>query len=113
MKAMKYRISSEQRRVLQNKVAAEIDVQMRDYLIKYDAMWLWAVAETLGFGKKRLEKLYKAFYDIRRRDKEFFQAEGFEGLLENETVRNLERIGVDMALLATKYGEPVVRTEVK
>ena len=113
MKAMKYRISSEQRRVLQNKVAEEIDVQMRDYLIKYDAMWLWAAAEALGFGKKRLEKFYKAFYDIRRRDKEFYMAKGYEGLLENVAVRNLERLGVDMALLATKYGEPVVRTEVK
>jgi len=112
MNAMKYHLTPEQKKIVQDKVAQEIDVQMRSYLTKYDALWLWAVAETFGFRKERLEKLYRAFYEIRKKDKAFYDVEGFEGLLENETVKALAGIGVDIEKLAAECGEPVVKTVV-
>lgn len=112
MNAMKYHLTAAQNKVVQVKVAEEIDKQMRSYLINYDALWLWSLARSLGFGKKRLEQVYKAFYEQRREDKAWYECEdGYEGLLENEAVKGLKNIGVDIIALA-EASEPVVRTHI-
>lgn len=113
MNALKYHMTAAQKKILKDRVATEIDVQMKDYLIDYDAQWLACVAEHCGWKKKRIEALYKAFYEIRRREKEFYGAKGYEGVLEHSATDALRNIGVDIRELAREYGEPVVKTEIK
>lgn len=110
MKAITSKMSHEQERILKLKVADEIHKQMESYLIQYDAMWLWAAARELGWGKQRLTRLYKAFYALREQDKNFFEANGYENLLESEAIRGLLRMGIDLTELRKEYGESVVKT---
>lgn len=104
------RLTNEQNRIIKLRVAEEIHKQMESYEIQYDAMWLWAVARRLGWGKKRLTELYKAFYSLREEDKNFFEANGYEGLLESVAYKELLRMGVDVEELHKQFGESVVRT---
>ena len=106
------RLSKDQERIVRSKVADEIDIQMRDYLVHYDAMWLYALARAYGWRKKRLERVYKTFYLLRQRDKARANGDGYGGYIESEAVRWLREWGVDMETLS-KMGEPVVRTEVR
>lgn len=106
------RLNREQERIVRSKVADEIDVQMRAYLIHYDALWLYALARAYGWRKKRLERAYRMFYQLRKRDKARAAGDGYGNLIESEAARWLKEWGVDMDELA-KEGEPVVRTEVR
>lgn len=112
MNAMKYHLTSAQKQIISERVAQEIRAQMSSYLLNYDAMWLWSAARTFGFGKARLEKMYREFYEHRREDKDFYECNGYEGLLESEAIKGLRDIGVDLIGLAEQYSEAVVETEV-
>lgn len=106
------RLSKDQERIVRAKVADEIDVQMRAYLIHYDAMWLYALARAYGWRKKRLEQVYRIFYALRERDKARAGGDGYGNHIESEAMDWLARWGVDMEKLSQE-GEPVVRTEVR
>lgn len=104
------RLTNGQDKIIKIRVAEEIHKQMESYLTQYDAMWLWAVARKLGWGKKRLTDLYKAFYALREEDKNFYEANGYENLLESVAYKELLRMGVDVEELHKQFGESVVRT---
>lgn len=106
------KLNKDQERIIRSKVADEIDAQMKAYLIHYDAMWLYALARAYGWRKKRLERAYRMFYQLRKRDKARAGGDGYGNHIESEAMEWLSRWGVDMNELA-KEGEPVVRTEVR
>ena len=111
MKAITNRLNKDQERIVRAKVADEIDVQMKAYLIQYDALWLYTLARAYGWRKKRLERAYRMFYSLRQRDKARANGDGYGGHIESEAMRWLKEWGVDMNELS-KDGEPVVWTEV-
>lgn len=112
MKAITNKLNKEQERIVRAKVADEIDVQMKAYLIHYDALWLYSLARAYGWRKKRLERAYKMFYSLRQRDKARANGDGYGGHIESEAMTWLSKWGVDMSELA-KNGEPVVKTVVR
>lgn len=112
MNALKYHLSSAQKKIVREKVADEIDVQMKAYLIQYDALWLYALARAYGWRKKRLERVYRIFYILRQRDKARANGDGYGGKIESEAIKWLKTWGVDMEELS-KEGEPVVKTVVR
>lgn len=61
-----------------------------------DALWLMAIASTFEVEPEELEAVYKELYAIRAEYMEFYESDGYDGLIELAAKHELRRIGIDI-----------------
>ena len=61
-----------------------------------DALWLMAIASTFEVEPEELEAVYKELYAIRAEYMEFYESDGYDGLIELAAKHKLRDLGVDI-----------------
>ena len=61
-----------------------------------DALWLMAIASTFEVEPEELEAVYKELYAIRAEYMEFYESDGYDGLIEIAAKHKLRDLGVDI-----------------
>ena len=61
-----------------------------------DALWLMAIASTFEVEPDELEAVYRELYAIRAEYMEFFESDGYDGLVETAAKIKLRNLGVDI-----------------
>ena len=61
-----------------------------------DALWLMAIASTFEVEPEELEAVYKELYAIRAEYMEFYESDGYDGLVETAAKIKLRNLGVDI-----------------
>ena len=61
-----------------------------------DALWLVTIARELELDEDRLKAVYKALYEVREEYMEFYESDGYDGLIEIAAKHELRRIGIDI-----------------
>ena len=73
-----------------------ISQAMRDIQKDIDALWLVTIARELEVDENRLKSLYRALYEVREEYMEFFESDGYDGLIEIAARHELMKIGIDL-----------------
>jgi hypothetical protein len=86
------KLTNKQRKVLAEEVKALFMERLEEYDLEFDAMVLYTLHKVFGFGKERLERLYKTYFhesdSLKKRYEE--DTPGFPAIAE------LQKIGVDV-----------------
>ena len=61
-----------------------------------DALWLMAIASTFEVEPEELEAVYRELYAIRAEYMEFYESDGYDGLVETAAKIKLRNLGVDI-----------------
>ena len=61
-----------------------------------DALWLMAIASTFEVEPEELEAVYKELYAIRAEYMEFYESDGYDGMIECAAKHKLRDLGVDI-----------------
>ena len=61
-----------------------------------DALWLITIARELDADEDKLKAVYKALYEVREEYMEFFESDGYDGIVEIAAKHELMKIGIDI-----------------
>ena len=75
-----------------------------------DCLWLMAIASTFEVEPEELEAVYKELYAIRAEYMEFYESDGYDGLVETAAKIKLRNLGVDIDRLQEELPR-LVKTE--
>lgn len=93
---LKQRMSKEQEKTICRVSRQYISQAMRDIQKDLDALWLVTIARELEVDEDRLKSLYRALYEVREEYMEFFESDGYDGLIEIAARHELMKIGIDL-----------------
>lgn len=105
MKARVNQLTCEQRKAINKVVRQNVSEQMVNIQFQLDALWLNALRRSLGWGPKRLKRIYKEYFDMRREFINFYESDGYDGMPESASVMELHNVGCDVRDWYDEFGE--------
>lgn len=105
MKAITRKLNADQMRILNRQIRENVATEISKIQLDLDSLFLLACRKTLGFGPKRLRRLYQNYFEMRREFIEFYQSDGFDGASEIAAKMELKNIGFDLDAVYKEIGE--------
>lgn len=105
MKAQTFRLTAAQKKAMLDEIKRETVEVVRAYETDQDAAWLLACREEYGSGAKVLARLYKRYFDLRRKVQADYQGVEGDGIRETAMKHKLLEVGVDVDALYAQFGE--------
>lgn len=96
MNAIVNKITNKQRKAMMSEIRRQCVENTRKYEIEMDSVTLWVLHRFFGFGKKRLQRFYDAYFKERRAMQDFFEDYDGECMAEYAMREELKKRGVDV-----------------
>lgn len=96
MKANVNNLTNKQRKAMISEIRRQCVENTRQYEIEMDSVVLWVLHRCFGFGKKRIQRFYDAYFKERRAMQDFFEDYNGECMAEYAMREELKKIGVDV-----------------
>ncbi len=99
-----------QMRVIRHQVALECQTITRKWEVAQDICFVYTLVDSLGFGKKRCEEVYRKFWEARDEIQRYVRADGEnndleDGLRESMMEKVLMSRGIDVRKWNEQYGK--------
>jgi len=75
-----------------------------------DCLWLMAIASTFDLEPEQIEAVYRELYAVRAEYMEFYESDGYDGLVELAARHKLRNLGVDIDRLQDELPR-LIKTE--
>lgn len=105
MKAQTFRLTAAQKKAMLDEIKRETVEVVQAYETDQDAAWLYTLRQEFGFGKERLERAYKRYFEHREQIQREYQGIEGDGIRETAMKHKLLEVGVDVDALYAQFGE--------
>lgn len=104
MKAPTFKLTAAQKRAMLDEIKRQTVDIVHAYETDLDTAWLFAIREEFGFGKDRLERLYRKYFEYREQIQREYQGIEGDGIRETAMRSALKYAGVDVDALYDEFG---------